>query len=132
METKLERVKTCPFCQVSFQMSSESYGENILVVRDLNPVAPGHRLIVPRDHYESLLEISTALVSALFQVAVEVGRKVVSDGADGFNLGVNNGVSAGQSVRHLHIHVIPRAIGDVEDAFGGLRGVIPAKRRYDT
>ncbi len=126
----MERVDTCPFCKVDFQGLSESGRESILVVKDINPVTPGHRLVVPRDHFESLLELTPTLAEELFQVAVEVARNAVSAGADGFNLGINDGVAAGQSVHHVHIHVIPRHLGDVKDPFGGVRGVIATRQRY--
>ncbi len=130
METKLERIDPCPFCKSDFYRLSESDRENILVVKDLNPVTPGHRLVVPRVHYESLLELTPTLVGELFQVAAKVAREAVSSGADGFNLGINDGAVAGQSVPHVHIHVIPRYLGDVENPFGGVRGVIAARQRY--
>jgi ATP adenylyltransferase len=130
METQLDLTENCVFCDLSLSQSSTWIDPEVLVVKDRYPVSEGHRLVIPKAHVASLLELTPNSVGRLFNVAVEVGRSLVDDGADGFNLGVNEGVAAGQSVMHLHIHVIPRRFGDVSDPVGGVRGVIPSKRRY--
>jgi len=95
------------------------------------PLAPGHALLVPRRHVASWFEATREERIALLD-AVDVARAAIErdHGADGFNLGVNVGAAAGQTVFHLHVHVIPRRAGDVADPRGGVRHVLPAKADY--
>jgi len=87
--------------------------------------------VIPKRHVEWFSELSLiesqGLGSAL-QEAMELVKAKVNP--DAVNIGINDGAAAGRTVPHLHIHVIPRRSGDVEDPRGGVRGVIPAKRRY--
>ncbi|HLB30492.1 MAG TPA: HIT family protein, partial [Gammaproteobacteria bacterium] len=98
---------------------------------DKFPVSPGHMLIIPKRHYASVFEATAAEFAAFWEViglvkeAIEKVHK-----PDGYNFGINDGQAAGQSVFHLHLHVIPRYKGDVVSPLGGVRGVIPFKRSY--
>jgi diadenosine tetraphosphate (Ap4A) HIT family hydrolase len=87
--------------------------------------------VVPRRHVASYFDVTPEERQALWDM-VERARKWLREKhhPDGFNLGVNVGESAGQTVMHLHIHVIPRYQGDMEDPRGGVRGVIPGKQQY--
>ena len=102
-----------------------------LIVRDAFPVSPGHRLIIPRRHIGSLFELRPeerdALPALLEQARDELQR---SHQPQGYNIGINDGPAAGQTVPHLHIHLIPRYSGDLPDPRGGVRWVIPGKARY--
>lgn len=99
-------------------------------IEDKFPAAAGHSLIIPRRHILTLDEASPEEAAALFNLIIEakaiIRRK---HGADGFNIGINEGAAAGQTVMHLHIHVIPRRRGDVPDPRGGVRKVLPCRRR---
>lgn len=124
---------SCPFClppvdRILFDI------DLVRVLNDLYPVTSGHLLVVPRRHVAGWDEATSDEKAALL-LAIERARSMASERdpkVDGFNVGWNDGASAGQTVMHLHIHVIPRRCGDVEDPRGGIRWVIPAKARYWT
>jgi diadenosine tetraphosphate (Ap4A) HIT family hydrolase len=101
------------------------------VFRDGFAVSLGHTLIIPKRHVESLYELTDAEQSHLWTLTALVRKQLADDlNPDGFNIGINDGFAAGQTVKHAHIHVIPRWKGDVEDPRGGIRRVIPQKARY--
>lgn len=95
---------------------------------DKYPVTEGHALAVPKRHAKHLSEVnSLPLYEFLDQATMEVRRRYEPDG---MNIGINDGVVAGQTISHLHWHIIPRYEGDMEDPTGGVRGVIPEKQVY--
>jgi diadenosine tetraphosphate (Ap4A) HIT family hydrolase len=103
----------------------------VIALWDGYPVSPGHALIIPRRHMPSLFDATGPEQSAL--LAMVNSTKSIIDQRhrpDGYNIGVNVGAAAGQTVFHLHIHVIPRFVGDVDEPRGGVRHVIPAKANY--
>ncbi|MYW05391.1 HIT family protein [Streptomyces sp. SID3343] len=90
------------------------------------PAAEGHVEIVPKRHVESLFELTPAEVHDAYALMVAVQRKLSADHRpDGWTVGVNEGRAAGRTIDHLHIHLIPRTFGDVEDPRGGIRQVVP-------
>ncbi len=98
---------------------------------DRHPASDGHFLVIPYRHFASYFDINDDEREDLWNLVAE--GKVMADAKwnpDGYNIGINVGESAGQSVHHLHIHVIPRYKGDVENPKGGVRGVIPGKKLY--
>ncbi|SEM09585.1 Diadenosine tetraphosphate (Ap4A) hydrolase [Stigmatella aurantiaca] len=100
-------------------------------LRDTHPVSPGHTLVIPHRLVATWFEATPEEQRALFALVDEVRREL--DGShqpDGYNVGFNVGEAAGQTVFHLHVHVIPRYRGDMEDPRGGVRHVIPAKGNY--
>jgi diadenosine tetraphosphate (Ap4A) HIT family hydrolase len=105
--------------------------EFCLAIRDAYPVSPGHTLIVPRRHAASFFDITdderTDLINLLLLVRKSLEREF---GPAGYNIGINDGLAAGQTVPHLHIHLIPRYPGDREDPRGGVRWVLPDKAAY--
>jgi diadenosine tetraphosphate (Ap4A) HIT family hydrolase len=118
----------CPFCG-----QPEKVIENELAFAhyDTYPVNAGHCLIILRRHVAEYFQATTEEKAAIWELVDKV--KVIIDREyrpDGYNVGVNIGESAGQSVPHLHIHMIPRYEGDMEDPRGGVRGVIPHKQKY--
>jgi diadenosine tetraphosphate (Ap4A) HIT family hydrolase len=120
----------CPFCSINPNrvVFSSTHGEAIW---DSYPVSPGHLLIVPRRHastWNELTDIEKSWAWSAVDQAIAAIRSRHSP--DGFNVGFNFGPAAGQTVRHFHLHVIPRYAGDVEDPRGGVRHVIPAKANY--
>lgn len=120
----------CPFCKVD---SKKILFENELSLAffDAYPVSLGHTLIVPKRHVASFFELSKNEREAIDALIFKVQDYLNSTfKPDGFNLGVNVGVAAGQSVMHVHVHVIPRFTGDMANPKGGVRGVIPGKQKY--
>lgn len=109
---------TAPWTELEFE------DFHVAVYRDKYPVNPGHLLFVPKYN-------TTLILSQAFNDAFRYGRARVNTGEwDGFNIGLNYGRVAGQTVDWPHIHLIPRFIGDVEDPIGGVRNVIPGKGNY--
>ena len=118
----------CPFCSLSHFVTSTSVG---LVVRDAFPLTEGHTLIVPRQHVASLFELTVDEQAELWQLVAQVRSSLVEQfHPDAFNIGINDGEAAGQTIPHAHIHVVPRYRGDVADPRGGVRWVIPQKAAY--
>lgn len=120
----------CPFCQPD---AGRVFYESDLVLGlwDAFPVTPGHALLVPRRHIASWFEASREERAALTE-AIDVARDAIvrAHRPDGFNVGINLGEAAGQTVFHLHVHVIPRYHGDVDDPRGGVRHVVPGRGNY--
>jgi diadenosine tetraphosphate (Ap4A) HIT family hydrolase len=100
-------------------------------LRDVFPVSPGHTLIVPKRVVSSIFELTDDEILACWSLLrSERDRLITEMGPDGFNIGVNVGYAAGQTVWHAHIHLIPRYEGDHPKPRGGIRGVIPGKADY--
>ena len=106
-------------------------GKHGFAAWDRHPASPGHFLVIPYRHFADYFEITDEEREELWRLAAE-GRKMADEkyNPDGYNVGINVGVWAGQSIPHLHIHVIPRYRGDVENPKGGVRGVIPQNKLY--
>ena len=92
---------------------------------------PGHLLILPRRHVAGFFDASANERAALIEL-LDAGKALLDERyrPDGYNIGVNVGAAAGQTVLHLHVHLIPRYRGDVAEPRGGVRGVIPARQNY--
>lgn len=120
----------CPFCQLD--AARIVFSDDVtLVIRDAFPVSPGHTLIIPRRHVGSFFELTAPERASMFELLTQA--KAELDGTlqpDGFNIGINDGAAAGQTVPHLHLHLIPRYRGDAPDPRGGVRWVLPAKAKY--
>jgi len=120
----------CPFCS---PVASEIVLQNPLCYSryDRYPVGKGHLLIVPFRHVANFFELTQDERKAAFELVWQANAKLDGDlHPDGYNVGVNVGASAGQTVMHVHIHLIPRYQGDVPDPRGGVRFVIPKKAKY--
>ena len=119
---------TCAFCTLIEAGDAEWSNDEAVAFRDQFPISPGHALVVPRLHESNLFELGAPVRAAMWAVVDVVQRDLsVSLAPDGFNIGVNVGPAAGQTVDHAHIHVIPRYIGDVDDPRGGVRWVVPGR-----
>lgn len=121
--------KPCIFCQPDREILAQN--ERAIAVFDKFPVSPGHALVLPRRHVASLWELEPEDYAQCF--ALVRALKPMLDARfrpEGYNIGVNQGEVAGQSVWHAHVHVIPRYKGDHPDPLGGVRNVIPRKGRY--
>jgi diadenosine tetraphosphate (Ap4A) HIT family hydrolase len=123
---------SCPFCPPP---PARVFHEAPLVlgIWDGFPVSPGHALLIPRRHVESWFEATEEEQHAL-AAAISVARAEIEKRhrTDGYNVGMNLGEAAGQTVAHVHVHVIPRYAGDAPDPRGGVRWVVPARAAYWT
>jgi diadenosine tetraphosphate (Ap4A) HIT family hydrolase len=98
---------------------------------DSFPVSPGHTLVIPRRHVASLFELTTEERMALLEVLDQAKARLdETRRPDGYNIGINNGEAAGQTVMHLHVHLMPRYRGDSADPRGGVRWIFPDKAAY--
>lgn len=118
--------KSCIFCSIvsGQQPAAQVYRDsNFLVIMDKYPINIGHTLIVPKRHYDNILQMPLGEVGKLYSLVPAVAKAVVSAvKADGFNVGQNNGIAANQIVPHVHVHIVPRFIDDSPD------GKWPARR----
>lgn len=124
----------CPFCDLD-GLDRVFYQDDVIAALwDGYAISPGHALIVPRRHvadwFDTTPEEQAALLRGLDIARAAVHEKHRDPKPDGFNIGINVGAAAGQTVFHLHVHLIPRYAGDVADPRGGVRYIIPAKARY--
>ncbi|MBU3631136.1 HIT family protein [Polynucleobacter sp. AP-Melu-500A-A1] len=122
--------KPCPFCTLPPEriIDSNEYG---LTIRDGFPVSTGHTLIIPKRHIGSWFEIDVEEQLGLLDLLTRAKITLQDElNPDGYNLGINDGTAAGQTVPHLHMHLIPRYKGDQEDPRGGVRWIIPEKAKY--
>ena len=118
----------CPFCDPAEPVLGNALAAAIF---DANPVTPGHLLILARRHVASYFEATAEEKAALLEL-LDAARALLDQRFQpvGYNIGINVGAAAGQTVMHLHVHLIPRYRGDVADPRGGVRGVIPARQNY--
>ncbi|MEJ2608197.1 MAG: HIT domain-containing protein [Anaerolineales bacterium] len=125
------REKGCLFCEIS---SERIVAENELAyaIRDGFPVTKLHSLIIPKRHVATYFELGSAEINACNELLSDLKEEIGKDDlkVTGFNIGINNGASAGQTIFHCHIHLIPRRDGDVDKPEGGIRNVIPGKGKY--
>jgi diadenosine tetraphosphate (Ap4A) HIT family hydrolase len=105
--------------------------DSALAFLDAFPITEGHTLVVPKRHVSSLFDLSEEEQTAIWRTVAQVRDALASEfRPDGFNIGLNDGATAGQTVMHAHVHVIPRRRGDVVDPRGGVRWVVPDKAAY--
>ena len=123
-------ITNCIFCNLDRSLLFES--KFAIAFLDGFPVSKGHALIIPRRHIVTIWDMTPEEYEDAFNLVREV-KNVLQKQFDpqGFNVGVNCGEVAGQSVFHAHIHVIPRYTGDVPSPRGGVRNIIPGKGRYE-
>lgn len=123
----------CLFCDRDNKEKHEIILENDFCYArwDNFPVSKGHLEIVPKIHISSFFDVDDKQLAKLYSLIKEAKELVQNKyNPDGYNIGVNEGVSAGRTIPHLHIHLIPRYKGDVSDPMGGVRNVIPGKGKY--
>ena len=121
---------SCIFCNIDKERIILE-NEYAFAIFDNFPVSKGHMLIIPKKHIKNYFEADEDTKGQLWELLDEC--KVFADkhfNPQGYNIGINCGKAAGQTVMHLHIHLIPRYIGDIKNPRGGVRGVIPDKRIY--
>jgi ATP adenylyltransferase len=130
-ESYATRETGCPFCDLG---ERKVVAENPLafLIEDAFPVTNGHLLAIPRRHVGDFFELRQPERNALHRL-LEEGRALLlkaEPAVEGFNVGVNAGAAAGQTVFHCRLHLIPRRAGDVENPRGGVRGVVPGRQDY--
>ena len=120
----------CPFCNL---VNRKIYLENDLSIGILDgfPISNGHSLIIPKRHVGSIFDIQKDELLSLFNLLADVKNKLTEQfSPDGFNIGINDNEAAGQTINHVHIHLIPRYKGDQKDPRGGIRWIFPDKAKY--
>ena len=123
--------ETCPFCRLSRKVEIICETATCLAFYDGYPVSPGHALIIPKRHVANYFDLTNHEREAMNVMLQFVKRKIDDRfNPDGYNIGINVNKAAGQSVFHVHMHIIPRYQGDVQNPKGGVRGVIPNKQKY--
>jgi len=131
-DSALESDPACPFCFKNVRQRIVAELDSVFAIKDNHPVTPGHMLVIPWRHTKDFFNMTSQekkdagnLLQILQQRISENDSSVT-----GFNVGANCGISAGQSIMHAHIHLIPRRDGDTPRPKGGVRGVIPKKMGY--
>jgi len=121
----------CLFCSIE-QNRIIAQNELAYVIRDAFPVTDGHSLIIPKRHTATYFELGQAEINAVTQLlsCAKLGLEKEDPSITGFNIGMNNGKDAGQTIFHCHVHLIPRRKGDTKQPRGGVRHVIPDKGIY--
>jgi diadenosine tetraphosphate (Ap4A) HIT family hydrolase len=124
------RATDCPFCALPVARILDE-NAHAVVVADAFPVSPGHTLVIPRRHTAHFFDLSFDEITAVYELLCRV--KIQLDNnlkPAGYNVGINIGKAAGQTIAHVHVHLIPRFSGDVTEPQGGVRNVIPGKGPY--
>ena len=121
----------CIFCRLCTMQEPVMQNDLAYAVFDAMPVNPGHMLIIVKRHVQNFFELKPEEETAMMEL-LHKGKELLDEKyhPDGYNFGVNCGECAGQSVMHVHMHLIPRFKGDTESPLGGVRGVIPEKMIY--
>ena len=120
--------KECIFCKMKDYILEN---ELAYAIYDKYPVGKGHMLFIPKRHVKDFFDITKEEREAIFEL-IDEGKKLLDKkySPDSYNVGINCGEHAGQTIMHVHVHLIPRYIGDMKDPTGGVRGVIPEKMKY--
>ena len=124
-------MKDCIFCNI--EDCRKIFEDDLfIVIRDAYPVTNLHTLLIPKRHVPSYFDLSEQELIRL-QGLIEDQKNLIhkeDKEVTAFNIGINDGIDAGQTIMHSHIHLIPRRVGDAENPRGGVRGVIPEKQNY--
>jgi diadenosine tetraphosphate (Ap4A) HIT family hydrolase len=122
--------KICLFCHLPDSRIIDS-SSLAWVIRDAYPVSPGHTLIIPKRHIGSFFEATNEERQELLTLLDLARQKLIDEfNPAAFNIGINDGAAAGQTIAHLHVHLIPRFTNDQIDPRGGVRWIIPEKAKY--
>ena len=125
------RAPGCPFCDPVDRIVEEN--DLAFLMEDGYAVTEGHSLIIPHRHIEDYFDLHQSERNAIDQLLKSRRKALTTEDTTikGFNVGINVGAAAGQTIFHVHVHLIPRREGDIDDPKGGVRGVIPSRQRYD-
>lgn len=121
----------CPLCERIDRGDTTHANDLAVVLRDAFPLSPGHSLVLSRRHVAGFFDLETDEQAAILEL-VNAARGSLDEEfrPDGYNVGVNVGAAGGQTIPHVHVHVIPRYHGDVPDPRGGIRWIFPERARY--
>lgn len=120
----------CPFCAPDRARIISSC-RCAIAIRDGFPISEGHSLIIPKSHVQSIFDLEPEEQGMVWAFVAQVRQQLAIElKVRAFNIGINDGMEAGQTIEHAHIHVIPRRPGDVSDPRGGIRLIIPDRARY--
>ena len=124
-------MENCKFCEIYSEKKFDFENELSFAFWDANPVSKGHIIFMTKRHIENFFKTTEEEKRDLFEL-IDKAKNIIDKKykPTGYNNGITCGVSAGQTVMHVHVHLIPRYDGDVENPKGGVRGVIPEKRDY--
>jgi diadenosine tetraphosphate (Ap4A) HIT family hydrolase len=122
----------CFFCNLDLSRIIDS-NDHCVVISDGYPISPGHTLVIPKRHVSSFFDLSIEERQAIM-ILIESAKRMLDTfyQPDAYNIGINDGPAAGQTVPHVHIHLIPRYVGDCDDPRGGIRWIKPDKAKYWT
>ena len=125
------RAKGCPFCLLTTERVYEETKLSTAII-DAFPVSEGHTLIIPKRHVKSYFDLYQPELNDITRLLIDLKLRLSNEDKSitGFNVGINDGADAGQTVNHCHVHLIPRREGDMPDPRGGIRCVIPDKQKY--
>jgi len=125
-------MKNCPFCRDNIKDRIIAEQNSVVAILDSYPVTDGHLLIVPKRHVQDYFSMDETEKKDVDDLIMKLKNRIAEkdDSVTGFNIGTNIGESAGQTIFHAHVHLIPRRNGDTPNPRGGVRGVIPDKMSY--
>ena len=125
-----KKEKDCPFCKIQFDIIAKN--SLAIAFDDKYPIAKDHTLVVPLRHTPSFFDLDSLERNACLTLVNEMRQMILKKdkAVTGFNIGINDGMDAGQTVFHCHIHLIPRRKGDVSDPRGGIRNIMPKRGSY--
>ena len=126
-----DNISDCPFCNIDSGREIILENDTVYCTYDKFPVSKRHALVIPKRHCADYFDLTNDEQVSCWKMVTEV-KEILSKRfyPDGFNIGINIGEAAGQTINHVHIHLIPRYKGDIDEPEGGVRGVIPEKRMY--
>lgn len=122
---------SCIFCDIdAFDVQAEN--DYAYVINDAFPITEMHALIIPKRHVKTYFDLNADELGACHDLLNSMRSGILDEDSsvEGFNIGMNNGTVAGQTIDHCHIHLIPRREGDVINATGGVRNIIPGMGDY--
>ncbi|MGH8618445.1 MAG: HIT family protein [Burkholderiales bacterium] len=122
--------KPCPFCALPEQRIVIA-NHLAITVRDAFPVSPGHTLVIPRRHFATFFDATHEERASILDLMDKAKHGLDKElGPAAYNIGINDGAAAGQTIPHMHLHLIPRYAGDSADPRGGVRWIFPDNARY--
>lgn len=132
MKYPIEKLRNCPFCADRVKVRSVEEHGTAIAIRDRYPVTKYHTLVMPLRHTPDFFTMTSQERRDAEALILSLKNEILKNdpSVTGFNMGVNCGESAGQTIMHAHIHLIPRRDGDTPNPRGGVRGVIPDKMAY--
>lgn len=112
----MSRIKKCPFCKKNIKESSFVSSKNFIAIYNIAPILPGHSMIIPVKHYSKLINLTPELRTEMMELSIEVINMLSKAfKSESYNWTIQDGIDAGQTIDHIHMHIIPRSEGDLPD-----------------